>query len=82
MGIPAEKVELDMAEDMIFKGLDIQCIVGRRLYQTWDTMKALLDSGKLDISTAITHQLSFEDYDHGMQLMRDGQCGKVVFRLT
>jgi threonine 3-dehydrogenase len=81
MGIPASPVELDVAEDMIFKGLDIQCIVGRRLYETWDTMRALLNSGKLDVRAAITHELAFEDYDHGMQLMRDGMCGKVVFRL-
>ena len=40
MGIPAQSVELDMAEDMIFKGLTVQCIVGRRLYETWDTMRA------------------------------------------
>jgi threonine 3-dehydrogenase len=81
MGIPAQKVELDMAEDMIFKGLTIHCIVGRRLYETWDTMRALLSSGKLDVRPAITHQLAFEDYDRGMDLMRDGLCGKLVFRL-
>jgi threonine 3-dehydrogenase len=81
MGIPAGKVELAVAEDMIFRGLDIKCIVGRRLYETWDTMSALLKTGKLDVEPAITHHLSFEDYDHGMQLMRDGLCGKVVFRL-
>jgi len=81
MGIPSQRVELDLAEDMIFKGLEVQCIVGRRLYQTWDTMKALLDSGRLDVSAAITHTLAFEDYDEGMALMREGLCGKVVFRL-
>ncbi|HZP82610.1 MAG TPA: L-threonine 3-dehydrogenase [Chthonomonadaceae bacterium] len=81
MGIPAQPVELDMAEDMIFKGLNVQCIVGRRLYETWDTMRSLLASGRLDITPAITHQLAFEDYDHGMRLMRDGLCGKVVFLL-
>ena len=79
MGIPAQKVELDMAEEMIFKGLTIHCIVGRRLYETWDTMRSLLASGRLDISDAITHRLRFEEYDHGMALMRDGLCGKVVF---
>jgi len=79
MGIPAQTVELDMAEDMIFKGLNIQCIVGRRLYETWDTMRALLASGRLDIAPAITHRLAFEDFTHGMELMRDGLCGKVVF---
>ena len=79
MGIPAQTVELDMAEDMIFKGLTVQCIVGRRLYETCDTMRALLASGRLDIAPAITHRLPFEDFAHGMDLMRDGLCGKVVF---
>jgi threonine 3-dehydrogenase len=79
MGIPVEPVELDMAEDMIFKGLTIHCIVGRRLYETWDTMRSLLASGRLDIAPAITHRLPIEEFDHGMELMRDGLCGKVVF---
>jgi threonine 3-dehydrogenase len=81
MGIPAGPVTLNVAEDMIFRGLDIQCIVGRRLYETWDTMSALLSSGKLDIRPAITHILGFEEVDHGMDLMREGACGKVVFRM-
>ena len=81
MGIPSSPVELDMAEDMIFKGLDIKCIVGRKLYETWDTMRSLLASGRLDVAPAITHRLAFEDYEHGMALMRDGLCGKVVFEL-
>lgn len=81
MGIPAQTVELDMAEDMIFKGLTIQCIVGRKLYETWDTMRSLLSSGRLDIAPAITHRLTFEEYEKGMNLMRDGLCGKVVFMM-
>jgi threonine 3-dehydrogenase len=79
MGIPVQPVELDMAEDMIFKGLTIHCIVGRRLYETWDTMRALLASGRLDVRPAITHRLPFADFARGMDLMRDGLCGKVVF---
>lgn len=79
MGIPTQNVEMPIAE-MIFKGLDIQCIVGRRLYQTWQTMSGLLLSGALDVRPAITHELEFGEIDHGMALMRDGLCGKVVFR--
>jgi threonine 3-dehydrogenase len=81
MGIPAQPVELDMAEDMIFKGLNIQCIVGRRLYETWDVMRALLSTGRLNVEPAITHILPFEEFKHGMALMDSGQCGKVVFRM-
>lgn len=80
MGIPTRAVELDISA-MIFKGLDVRCIVGRRLYETWDVMKALLTSGRLDIRPAITHVLDFTEFEKGMELMRDGLCGKVVFRM-
>ncbi|MGC8667976.1 MAG: L-threonine 3-dehydrogenase [Chthonomonadales bacterium] len=81
MGIPSRHVELDVAEDMIFKGLEVRCIVGRRLYETWTVMKHMLASGKLVIAPAITHKLCFDEYDRAMALMRDGSCGKVVFEL-
>lgn len=81
MGIPSREVSLDIAEDIIFKGLTVQGIVGRRLYDTWYTMKALLASGKLDVSPILTHQLPLEEFEKGMELMRSGQCGKVVLNL-
>jgi threonine 3-dehydrogenase len=81
LGIPTQPVALDMAEDMIFKALTVQCIVGRRLYETWDMMRTLLSSGRLDITPAITHQLPWQEYDAGMSLMRDGLCGKVIFHV-
>lgn len=78
MGIPARPVELDVAEDMVMKGLDIRCIVGRRLYGTWATMSSLLASGRLDISPVLTHRFSWTEFDRGMDLMGRGECGKVV----
>ncbi len=81
MGIPSGPVQLNMAEDMIFKGLTVKCIVGRRLYETWDTMSSLLSSGRLDISAAVTHIMPLNEFDRGMALMRDGLCGKVVFEM-
>ena len=49
------------------------------MHGTLYTMRALLASGRLNIAPAITHRLTFEEYAHGMELMRDGLCGKVVF---
>lgn len=79
MGIPSSRVDLDIAEDMIFKGLEIQCVVGRRLYQTWQTMHELLASGRLNVLPTITHELPFSELPEGMELMRRGEFGKVVF---
>lgn len=63
----------------IFKGLNIQGIVGRRLWETWDQMGALLASGKLNLDPVVTHQMHYTEFEQAMELMSAGQAGKVVF---
>ena len=81
MGIPASPVELDIAEDVIFKGITLHGVVGRQLYGTWITMQNLLASGRLDISPIRTHIMGLEDFAEGFAMMRSGRCGKVVLRI-
>lgn len=81
LGIPSQMVELDVAEELVMKGLEVHGIVGRRLYQTWATMSALLASGRLDVSEVITHEMSWTEYHRGMDLMREGLCGKVILHM-
>ena len=78
MGLPSREVSLRVAEDIIFKGLTVQGVVGRKLYDTWYTMKALLAHGNLNVAPILTHRLPFDEFAQGMELMRSGQCGKVV----
>jgi len=79
LGIPSEDVSLDLSSQIIFKGLQIHGITGRRMYETWYQVKGLLDSGRLDLSGMITHRFQLEQYEEAFELMRSGQCGKVVF---
>jgi len=81
MGIPSQTVELDVAEELVMKGLDVHCIVGRRLYQTWATMSALLASGRLNVAPVITHELPWSEFAAGMNLMGQGECGKVILHM-
>ncbi|WP_069649098.1 L-threonine 3-dehydrogenase [Caloranaerobacter ferrireducens] len=78
LGIPAKNVELDFANDIIFKGITMQGIVGRRMYDTWYQVKGLLASGNLNLEPIITHKLPLEEFEKGMELMKSGNCGKVV----
>ncbi|KGG80332.1 L-threonine 3-dehydrogenase [Caloranaerobacter azorensis H53214] len=78
LGIPSKNVELDLANDIIFKGITIQGIVGRRMYNTWHQVKGLLASGNLNLEPIITHKLPLEEFEKGMELMKSGNCGKVV----
>jgi threonine 3-dehydrogenase len=78
MGIPNNNISLNIADDVVFKSLNIHGITGRRLWDTWYRMAALLRSGKLDVHPIITHKFKFEDYEKGFEIMKTGNCGKVI----
>jgi threonine 3-dehydrogenase len=40
-------------------------------------MTVMLESG-LDISPVITHHFPFSEFQQGFDVMRSGQCGKVL----
>jgi threonine 3-dehydrogenase len=78
LGIPARPVKIDLADDVVFKGITIYGISGRMMYDTWYKVKNFLDNDLLRTDEVITHELPFEEYEKGMELMADKQCGKVV----
>ncbi len=77
LGIPARPVEIDLAQDVVFKALRVDGVTGRRIWDTWYQTAALL-GGILDITPLITHEIDMEDYEVGFELMKDGRCGKVI----
>jgi threonine 3-dehydrogenase len=78
LGIPAEKIEIDLANDIIYKGLSIYGVTGRRIYDTWYQVKELVESGKLHLDKIITHQLPLAEINRAAEIMGSGNCGKIV----
>ena len=78
LGIPSKPVELNFAEDVIFKGATIQGINGRRMYQTWYQMTALLKAGKLDLHPVITDRIGMTDFAKGMERLKTGVASKIL----
>ncbi len=78
LGIPSKPIQLDFADDIIFKGATIQGINGRRMYQTWYQMTALLKSGKLDLHPVITDRLAMSDFTKGMAMLNRGEASKIL----
>lgn len=77
LGIPSEPVEIDLANDVVFKALRVDGVTGRKMWDTWYKTSALV-GGILDLSPLITHQMDMEDFATGFELMKEGKCGKVV----
>jgi threonine 3-dehydrogenase len=80
LGIPSRPFELDFARDIIFKGATVQGINGRKMFETWFQMEALLATGKLNLEPVITHRLKLSQFKQAMELLQSGEAIKVVMR--
>jgi threonine 3-dehydrogenase len=64
-------------DQIIFKGLELHGIYGRRMYETWYKMTQMVLTG-FPLGRVLTHHIPIEDFEFGFELMRTGACGKVV----
>lgn len=83
-GIPSDEVRINFADALIFKGANIIGINGREMFRTWVRMKELLDSKRLNPEPVITHQIPFDRFKEGFELMldtKDHRAAKIVLKL-
>jgi len=81
LGIPTkEAVTIErFAGNVIFKGLTLQAIIGRRIFSTWDRMLELL-AGGLDLRSLVSHEYEGLDaFIEGMEAFDAHEALKVVF---
>ncbi|MDQ6827081.1 MAG: zinc-binding dehydrogenase, partial [Candidatus Eremiobacteraeota bacterium] len=78
LGIPSDAVNINLAERIIFKGLTVLGINGRKMFETWYQTQALVKSGRVDLKPIITHVLPFEEFDNAFALMQSGEAAKIV----
>ena len=77
LGIPAKTIDVDFATEVIFKGITIYGVVGRRMYDTWHKMTRFLRSGLFDPTPVITHRFPLEGADEAIRAIKSGEAGKV-----
>src|SRR5229473_1056826 len=77
-GIPTENVPLDLVNDVIFKGATVQGIYGRRMYETWVQMTALLKAGRLNLEPLFGERASLDKFESAFALLQSGLAGKIL----
>lgn len=82
LGIPGTKditIE-DYGSNVIFKGITLHAVIGRRMYKTWYHMLALLKSG-LPVEHVVTQEFPLSEFAQGMATFNSGESLKVVLYL-
>jgi threonine 3-dehydrogenase len=78
LGIPTESVPLDLVNDVIFKGATVQGIYGRRMYETWVQMTALLKAGRLNLEPLFGERVQLEQFEDAFRKLQGGLAGKIL----
>ena len=81
LGIPAKPMEINLATEIIFKGITVYGVVGRRMYDTWIQITQFLRSGQFDPRPVITHRFPLEGHAEAIAAIKSGEAGKVVFEI-
>jgi threonine 3-dehydrogenase len=81
LGLPKENAVTirDYTNDLIFKGLTLRAVIGRRVFETWIKMLDLLAAG-LDVADFVTNEFEgLGQFHEAMALLENRRAMKVVF---
>jgi len=82
LGTPSRSTEVDFARDIIFKGLTLYGVTGRKMYSTWHQMARFLRNGQLEPRPVITHRFPLEGIADAIAVIKDGKAGKVILEIA
>ena len=82
LGIPKGEVPINFSTEIIFKGITLYGVIGRKMYQTWHQMRRFLTGGQFDPRPVITHKFPLANIDDALAAIRSGDAGKVILEIV
>ncbi|MEN9328075.1 MAG: L-threonine 3-dehydrogenase [Candidatus Parcubacteria bacterium] len=79
-GIPKKEVSVNWGKYLINKEITIESVFGRKIWETWFQTTELLKSGAIDLKKIITHRFALADFEKAMEVMKSGECGKILLK--
>jgi threonine 3-dehydrogenase len=85
LGIAREPLpNFDIANGVIWKGVTVKGIFGRKMFATWETMLSLIRSDRLDVKSKLERILAskmykLDEYEQAFKTLSTGEELKLVF---
>ncbi len=83
LGLTSGTMPIDFSKNVIFPGITIHGVIGRRVWSTWEMMTALLKRGlakRFLRAGFVTHQFPLREFDAGFRAIESGDALKVLLR--
>src|SRR5260370_32740141 len=81
LGIPKGEVAVDFADEIIFKGITVYGVIGRKMYETWHQMRRYLTAGLFDPRPALPHPFPPAPIPRPFAPIPPGAPGKITLEI-
>ncbi len=78
VGHVSRPVSVNISRQINLKGVALKGVFGRRIWETWEHLGALVAHKRIDLSAVITHRYTLADYELAFQQVHK-DAGKVLF---
>jgi len=78
VGLPTKRVELDLANDLIYREVEFTGISGRKIWETWEDFAKVMNGPYYHLDTVMGRRFPLEDYEEAFACMERGEPGKVL----
>src|ERR1041385_2102317 len=83
LGLTSGTMPIDFSKNIIFPGVTIHGVIGRRVWSTWELMIRILKQGlakRFLKSGFVTHQFPLHQFEQGFHAIENGDALKVLLR--
>ena len=78
VGLPNKRVELDLANDLIYREVEFTGISGRKIWETWEDFAKVMNGPYYHLESVMGRHFALEDFEEGFACMERGEPGKVL----
>lgn len=79
IGLTNRALEVSATRHLISRGLTLKGSFGRRIWDSWTELTALVASGGVDLDSLISHRLELEEVDTAIELLTGNACKVVLY---
>lgn len=76
LGVFPKPFEVDVTNDIVFKGIKMNGINGRKMFDTWYKARSFLP--KMNLEKLVTHKLKLSEIEKGIEVLQKKEGMKVV----
>jgi len=78
LGVFSKPFEVDITNQIVFKGITMHGINGRKMFDSWYKARAFLNSGKVKLEKLVTHRFKLSEIEKGFEVMKRREGMKIV----